>query len=122
MLKWSMGAYYGTQPGECSFGSSLFHPHPHPRPHPHPLPLPLPHPHPGECFFAASDIGWVVGSSYIVYGPLLHGCKSVMFEGKPVGTPDAATYWRLIQEHGVTNMFTVRASPSPPRARAAGPC
>ena len=46
---------------------------------------------PGECFFAASDIGWVVGHSYIVYAPLLHGCTSIMFEGKPVGTPDAAT-------------------------------
>jgi propionyl-CoA synthetase len=46
----------------------------------------------GETFFAASDIGWVVGHSYIVYAPLLHGCTSVMFEGKPVGTPDAGTY------------------------------
>ncbi|TIU17769.1 MAG: propionyl-CoA synthetase, partial [Mesorhizobium sp.] len=49
---------------------------------------------PGEVFWAASDVGWVVGHSYIVYGPLLHGCTSVLFEGKPIGTPDAGTYWR----------------------------
>jgi propionyl-CoA synthetase len=61
---------------------------------------------PGEVFFAASDIGWVVGHSYIVYAPLLYGCTSVLFEGKPVGTPDAGTYWRLIAEHGVSAMFT----------------
>lgn len=61
---------------------------------------------PGETFFAASDIGWVVGHSYIVYAPLLHGCTSVMFEGKPVGTPDAGTYWRIIEKYKVTNMFT----------------
>jgi propionyl-CoA synthetase len=61
---------------------------------------------PGEVFFAASDIGWVVGHSYIVYAPLLYGCTTVLFEGKPVGTPDAGTYWRLIAEHGVAAMFT----------------
>ncbi len=61
---------------------------------------------PGEVFWAASDIGWVVGHSYIVYGPLLHGCTSILFEGKPVGTPDAGTYWRIIAEHGVAVMFT----------------
>tara|TARA_B110000208_G_scaffold116360_1_gene142658 strand:+ start:1335 stop:3368 length:2034 start_codon:yes stop_codon:yes gene_type:complete len=61
---------------------------------------------PGEAFFAASDIGWVVGHSYIVYAPLLHGCTSVMFEGKPVGTPDAGVYWRIIEKYNVANMFT----------------
>lgn len=61
---------------------------------------------PGEVFWAASDIGWVVGHSYIVYGPLLHGCTSVLFEGKPVGTPDAGVYWRVISEHKVTTVFT----------------
>jgi propionyl-CoA synthetase len=61
---------------------------------------------PGETFWAASDVGWVVGHSYIVYGPLLHGCTTVLFEGKPVGTPDAGTYWRVIAEHGVVALFT----------------
>ncbi|APG86328.1 AMP-dependent synthetase and ligase [Sinorhizobium americanum CCGM7] len=61
---------------------------------------------PGEVFWAPSDIGWVVGHSYIVYGPLLNGSTSVLFEGKPVGTPDPGTYWRIIAEHGVTVMFT----------------
>jgi propionyl-CoA synthetase len=61
---------------------------------------------PGETFWAASDVGWVVGHSYIVYGPLLHGCTTVLFEGKPVGTPDAGTYWRVIAEHGVVVLFT----------------
>jgi len=61
---------------------------------------------PGEVFFAASDVGWVVGHSYIVYAPLLYGCTTVLFEGKPVGTPDAGAYWRLIAEHGVDAMFT----------------
>jgi propionyl-CoA synthetase len=60
----------------------------------------------GEVFWAASDIGWVVGHSYIVYAPLLAGCTSIIFEGKPVGTPDAGAYWRLIAEHGVTTLFT----------------
>jgi propionyl-CoA synthetase len=61
---------------------------------------------PGETFWAASDIGWVVGHSYIVYGPLLHGCTTVMFEGKPVGTPDAGAFWRVAADHGVATMFT----------------
>lgn len=61
---------------------------------------------PGDVFWAASDIGWVVGHSYIVYGPLIRGATAVMFEGKPVGTPDAATYWRLIERHKVKAMFT----------------
>ncbi|SOC37265.1 propionyl-CoA synthetase [Rhizobium subbaraonis] len=61
---------------------------------------------PGEVFWAASDIGWVVGHSYIVYGPLLNGSTSVLYEGKPVGTPDAGAYWRVIQEHRVRVLFT----------------
>jgi len=61
---------------------------------------------PGEVYWAASDVGWVVGHSYIVYAPLLHGCTSIVFEGKPVGTPDAGTFWRVISEHGVSALFT----------------
>lgn len=61
---------------------------------------------PGEVFWAASDVGWVVGHSYIVYAPLLQGCTTVVFEGKPVGTPDAGTYWRVISDHGVVALFT----------------
>jgi propionyl-CoA synthetase len=61
---------------------------------------------PGEVFWAASDIGWVVGHSYIVYAPLLHGCTTIVYEGKPVGTPDAGAYWRVIAEHGVAALFT----------------
>jgi propionyl-CoA synthetase len=61
---------------------------------------------PGEVFWAASDVGWVVGHSYIVYAPLLHGCATILFEGKPVGTPDAGTFWRVISEHGVVALFT----------------
>ncbi len=61
---------------------------------------------PGEVWWAASDVGWVVGHSYIVYGPLLHGATSILFEGKPVGTPDAGTFWRIIAEHGVVSFFT----------------
>ncbi len=61
---------------------------------------------PGEVFWAASDVGWVVGHSYIVYGPLLHGCTAIMFEGKPVGTPDAGVFWRIISEHKVAALFT----------------
>lgn len=61
---------------------------------------------PGEVFWAASDIGWVVGHSYIVYGPLLHGNTTILFEGKPVGTPDAGTFWRVIAEHKVSVLFT----------------
>jgi len=60
---------------------------------------------PGETYWAASDIGWVVGHSYIVYAPLLQGCASVLYEGKPVGTPDAGAYWRVIQEHKVKGFF-----------------
>ncbi len=60
---------------------------------------------PGETFWAASDVGWVVGHSYIVYGPLLHGCATVLFEGKPVGTPDAGAYWRVIAQHRVVALF-----------------
>ncbi|MGP3926821.1 propionyl-CoA synthetase [Streptomyces sp. 8N616] len=62
--------------------------------------------HPGEVFWAASDVGWVVGHSYIVYGPLLTGCTTVLYEGKPVGTPDAGAFWRVVAEHGVTTLFT----------------
>jgi propionyl-CoA synthetase len=61
---------------------------------------------PGEVFWAASDIGWVVGHSYIVYAPLLAGCTSVLYEGKPVGTPDAGAFWRVIAEHRVKTLFT----------------
>jgi propionyl-CoA synthetase len=59
-----------------------------------------------EVFWTASDVGWVVGHSYIVYGPLIHGCTSVMYEGKPVGTPDAGAFWRVIDEHDVKVFFT----------------
>ena len=62
--------------------------------------------HPGDVYWAASDIGWVVGHSYIVYGPLLNGNTTVLYEGKPVGTPDAGAFWRLIEEHEVSIMFT----------------
>jgi len=61
---------------------------------------------PGETFWAASDVGWVVGHSYICYAPLLHGCTSILYEGKPVGTPDAGAFWRVIAEHQVSAMFT----------------
>ncbi len=61
---------------------------------------------PGDTFWAASDVGWVVGHSYIVYGPLLHGCTTVLFEGKPVGTPDPGTFWRVIDNHRVKVLFT----------------
>lgn len=60
----------------------------------------------GDVFWAASDVGWVVGHSYIVYAPLIAGCTTIVFEGKPVGTPDAGTFWRVIQEHGVKSFFT----------------
>ena len=59
----------------------------------------------GEVFWAASDIGWVVGHSYIVYAPLIAGCASVLYEGKPVRTPDAGAFWRVIAEHGVKSLF-----------------
>ncbi len=61
---------------------------------------------PGEVYWAASDIGWIVGHSYIVYAPLLHGNTTVLYEGKPVGTPDAGAFWRVIAEHNVACMFT----------------
>ena len=61
---------------------------------------------PGEVFWAASDVGWVVGHSYIVYAPLLHGCTTLVYEGKPVGTPDPGAFWRVIAEHKVSVMFT----------------
>jgi propionyl-CoA synthetase len=61
---------------------------------------------PGEVFWAASDVGWVVGHSYIVYGPLVHGCTSILYEGKPVGTPDAGAFWRVISENNCSVMFT----------------
>jgi propionyl-CoA synthetase len=61
---------------------------------------------PGEVYWAASDVGWVVGHSYIVYAPLLHGCTTILYEGKPVGTPDAGAFWRVISEHGVCTLFT----------------
>lgn len=61
---------------------------------------------PGEVFWAASDVGWVVGHSYIVYAPLLAGCTTIVYEGKPVGTPDAGAFWRVIQEHQVSVLFT----------------
>jgi len=61
---------------------------------------------PGEVFWAASDVGWVVGHSYICYAPLVHGNTTIVFEGKPVGTPDAGTFWRVISEHNVRSFFT----------------
>ena len=61
---------------------------------------------PGEVYWAASDVGWVVGHSYIVYAPLLHGCTTIVYEGKPVGTPDAGAFWRVIAEHGAVALFT----------------
>jgi len=61
---------------------------------------------PGDVYWAASDVGWVVGHSYIIYGPLLHGCTTIIYEGKPIGTPDAGAFWRVISEHGVKVLFT----------------
>jgi len=61
---------------------------------------------PGEVFWAASDVGWVVGHSYIVYAPLLQGCTTILYEGKPVGTPDAGAFWRVISQHKVSTFFT----------------
>jgi propionyl-CoA synthetase len=60
---------------------------------------------PGEVFWAASDVGWVVGHSYIVYGPLLHGCTTVVYEGKPVRTPDAGAFWRMVDEYKIKALF-----------------
>ncbi|MEM8952464.1 MAG: AMP-binding protein, partial [Pseudomonadota bacterium] len=61
---------------------------------------------PGDVYWAASDVGWVVGHSYITYAPLIYGCTTIVFEGKPVGTPDAGTFWRVISEHNVKVLFT----------------
>jgi propionyl-CoA synthetase len=61
---------------------------------------------PGEVWWSASDVGWVVGHSYIIYAPLFHGCTSILYEGKPVGTPDAGAFWRVIAEHGAVALFT----------------
>jgi propionyl-CoA synthetase len=61
---------------------------------------------PGEVYWSASDVGWVVGHSYIIYGPLLTGCTTIIYEGKPVGTPDPGAFWRVISEHGVKVLFT----------------
>ena len=61
---------------------------------------------PGEVYWGASDVGWVVGHAYIVYAPLLHGCTTILFEGKPIGTPDAGVFWRVIEEHKVVALFT----------------
>ncbi|MEM6376228.1 MAG: AMP-binding protein, partial [Pseudomonadota bacterium] len=61
---------------------------------------------PGDVFWAASDVGWVVGHSYICYAPLIHGNTTIVFEGKPVGTPDPGTFWRVIEEHNVRSFFT----------------
>jgi propionyl-CoA synthetase len=61
---------------------------------------------PGEVWWTASDVGWVVGHSYIVYAPLLHGCTTVLYEGKPVGTPDAGAFWRVVADHGAVALFT----------------
>ncbi len=72
---------------------------------------------PGDVWFTASDVGWVVGHSYIVYAPLLVGATTVLYEGKPVGTPDASAFWRVIGEHGVKALFT--APTALPRDQAA---
>ena len=61
---------------------------------------------PGEVYWAASDVGWVVGHSYIVYAPLFYGCTTIVYEGKPVGTPDPGAFWRVISQHGVSVLFT----------------
>jgi propionyl-CoA synthetase len=75
---------------------------------------------PGDVFWAASDVGWVVGHSYIVYAPLLAGATTVLYEGKPVGTPDAGAFWRVVEQHQVTTMFT---APTALRAiRKEDPC
>src|SRR5438045_7363593 len=61
---------------------------------------------PGEVFWAASDLGWAVGHSYLVYGPLLNGNTTIVYEGKPVGTPDAGAFWRVISQHHAKELFT----------------
>ena len=72
---------------------------------------------PGEVYWTASDVGWVVGHSYIVYAPLLHGCTSILYEGKPVGTPDAGAFWRVIAEHGASRCSPRRPRSAPSRRR-----
>lgn len=72
---------------------------------------------PGEVYWSASDIGWVVGHSYIIYAPLLTGCTTVLYEGKPVGTPDAGAFWRVIEEYKVAALFTARPRCAPSRRR-----
>ena len=74
---------------------------------------------PGEVFWAASDVGWVVGHTYIVYAPLLHGCTTILYEGKPVGTPDAGAFWRVIAEHGC--VAHVHRADRVPRHQEGGP-
>ena len=74
---------------------------------------------PGEVFWAASDVGWVVGHSYIVYAPLLHGCTTILYEGKPVGTPDAGAFWRVISEHQCVG--AVHRADRLPRDQEGGP-
>jgi propionyl-CoA synthetase len=61
---------------------------------------------PGEVYWAASDVGWVVGHSYIIYSPLLYGCTTILYEGKPIGTPDPGAFWRVISQHNVSVLFT----------------
>ncbi|KAL9178555.1 hypothetical protein ACHAXT_001893 [Thalassiosira profunda] len=65
---------------------------------------------PGDVFFAAADVGWAVGHSYTVYGPLIHGCTTILYEGKPVGTPDAGAFWRIVEEYGVNVLFSAPTS------------
>ena len=72
---------------------------------------------PGDVFWAASDVGWVVGHSYICYAPLIHGCTTVVYEGKPVGTPDAGTFWRVIGTHRVKVSLPRRPRSGPSSAR-----
>jgi acyl-coenzyme A synthetase/AMP-(fatty) acid ligase len=67
---------------------------------------------PGDVYWAASDVGWVVGHSYIVYAPLIYGCTTIMFEGKPIKTPDAGTFWRVIEEHKVKCFYSTYCLPS----------
>ena len=71
----------------------------------------------GDVYWAASDVGWVVGHSYIVYAPLLAGCTTILFEGKPVGTPDAGVFWRIISQHRVKAMFRAHCVPGDPPRR-----
>ena len=71
---------------------------------------------PGDVYWAASDVGWVVGHSYIVYAPLLQGCTTILYEGKPVGTPDAGAFWRVISEHGVRRCSPRRRRSAPSSA------